>query len=832
MQVQTTTSAPLAQTKRPLLAVVASAETAPANDTPLGHAHYVALGYDVHGIIPHDAEISENAKSLIKKVGTSNDPRGKVPGRRNRAGKYGSWNWRSERPSKDDLAASEANGDGVGLLLGPQADGTHLVFIDADTLNADNAKVVKDEVDARFARPRVRVGRWPKAGYLVRLGGPMKYASADFDGGQVEILADGQQFVAEGIHPKTGKPYSWPRGHLQPLSDLPIFDPADVMAFLGALKGQLPSVVVSSLDGVGDADTDSTSPAAQAALRCSDVQWMRRLIQVLPNTATHFPKRRDLLRVMIAVKAALPDNPDEALEMAQQFAAGYVADDGDINDPDEIEDIWKTLRGPFRCGFRWLVNKLVSVNGGAGTVEADRAKGLIYFEEITPEWLADEAERIERHKLEPRTETEFDIAARIKAEQERAAEAEDRKKERETAVAVNATINWMSPDEWEGKAPPEREWEVPGLIPRHEVTLLYGDGGIGKTLIIHQYASAAAAGLPWLGQPTRKAKVMCFFCEDSEDELHRRQIDINAKLGVTHADLAANLRIASRKYMDNLLVIWDRNTGAMKRQAVWERLRDDAVAFGADVVILDTIADTYSGNEIDRAQVNAFVKSCLGRLAHEIGGTVIALGHPSVSGKASGSGTSGSTAWSNAVRSRLYLRYPKGVEKGNIRELEGMKLNYGPKGNMLKLRWNRGAFDVIASTIQGADDDVAGKAQSGFATIEDACDAAVFDAVAAAPDAVLALKANSPNYAPRILKLREPDLLLPYGPAEIEAALLRLTASGALVETQVGKDRARRPQMGFTANPAKMPLPPQEASEADARTDQADMPSSSDGVFE
>lgn len=48
------------------------------------------------------------------------------------------------------------------------------------------------------------------------------------------------------------------------------------------------------------------------------------------------------------------------------------------------------------------------------------------------------------------------------------------------------------------------------------------------------------------------------------------------------------------------------------------------------VVIVDTIADTYGGNEIDRAQVNAFVKSCLGRLAQAIGGTVIALGHPSM----------------------------------------------------------------------------------------------------------------------------------------------------------------------------------------------------------
>jgi hypothetical protein len=42
-------------------------------------------------------------------------------------------------------------------------------------------------------------------------------------------------------------------------------------------------------------------------------------------------------------------------------------------------------------------------------------------------------------------------------------------------------------------------------------------------------------------------------------------------------------------------------------------------------------------------------------LALETSSTALLLAHPSLSGMASGSGTSGSTAWSNSVRSRLYL---------------------------------------------------------------------------------------------------------------------------------------------------------------------------------
>jgi hypothetical protein len=163
-------------------------------------------------------------------------------------------------------------------------------------------------------------------------------------------------------------------------------------------------------------------------------------------------------------------------------------------------------------------------------------------------------------------------------------------------------IAWLDPTNWVGEPPP-REWEVDGWIPKNEVTLLYGDGAIGKSLLIHQYATCAATGRLWLGQRTRPARVMCFFCEDDEQELHRRQYRINAMLGVGFSDLA-RLRLVSRKNEDNLLALWNRDTGAMRRQPVWEQLRDDAVAFGADVVIVDTIADTFGGSEIDRGQVN------------------------------------------------------------------------------------------------------------------------------------------------------------------------------------------------------------------------------------
>lgn len=83
-------------------------------------------------------------------------------------------------------------------------------------------------------------------------------------------------------------------------------------------------------------------------------------------------------------------------------------------------------------------------------------------------------------------------------------------------------------------------------------------------------------------------------------------------------------------------------------------------------------------------------------LAIEFDFAVLLLAHPSIAGMASGSGSSGSTAWSNSVRSRLYLDRPKpdGDEKPDEdqRILTVKKANYAPTGGKIELRWKAGCF--------------------------------------------------------------------------------------------------------------------------------------------
>ena len=57
----------------------------------------------------------------------------------------------------------------------------------------------------------------------------------------------------------------------------------------------------------------------------------------------------------------------------------------------------------------------------------------------------------------------------------------------------------INPADWEGLPVPPREWIVPGYIPHKTVTLLSGDGSVGKSLLALQLAAGRALAREWIG---------------------------------------------------------------------------------------------------------------------------------------------------------------------------------------------------------------------------------------------------------------------------------------------------------------------------------------------
>lgn len=238
--------------------------------------------------------------------------------------------------------------------------------------------------------------------------------------------------------------------------------------------------------------------------------------------------------------------------------------------------------------------------------------------------------------------------------------------------------------------PEPLDWAVENIFLTGTVGLVSGNGGVGKSLLMMQLATCATLGLPWLGYTVKPMKALMLACEDDREIVRLRQRSINRGLGRDMEDvLDAGLDIIPRVLGENTLMEPERFTRQMQRTPLMDKLILRCRRTGIQLVIIDTVSDTFGGRDMDGRQVRQFVKE-MRRLAVMIRGIVLLLQHPSMYGRKTGTGESGSVQWENAVRSRLYVYKHQAL--GLV--LEGMKANYAAKAPPLKIRWDRGAFVV------------------------------------------------------------------------------------------------------------------------------------------
>ncbi|MGR3823879.1 MAG: AAA family ATPase [Salipiger marinus] len=253
-----------------------------------------------------------------------------------------------------------------------------------------------------------------------------------------------------------------------------------------------------------------------------------------------------------------------------------------------------------------------------------------------------------------------------------------------------------------GKPVPERQWLVPGMVPQKTVTLFSGDGGTGKSLLALQMAVAAVTGGRWIGKEVKEGAALLISAEDDDDELHRRLNDILRAEGRSYDDVAG-LTLRSLAGEDALLAL--EGQIALTETTLFRELEERAKDDAPELIVIDTLADVYPANENDRAKVRQFVGILRG-LALRRRCAVVLLGHPSLTGLNSGSGTSGSTAWHNSVRSRLYLHRvvnDQGHEDDTRkRVLTVKKQNYGETGAEFQMTWQDGVF-VVDQAATGLD---------------------------------------------------------------------------------------------------------------------------------
>lgn len=120
--------------------------------------------------------------------------------------------WQKVRASKStlrDWSNSEYSTSGIGIHT------RHTPAIDIDVRDDDIAQLMEQWVIDNISAAPTRIGLAPKRLMVFRTDEPFrKMSSAKYedewgDQHQIEILGDGQQFVAYHIHPDTHKPYEW-----------------------------------------------------------------------------------------------------------------------------------------------------------------------------------------------------------------------------------------------------------------------------------------------------------------------------------------------------------------------------------------------------------------------------------------------------------------------------------------------------------------------------------------------------------------------------------------------------------------------------------------------
>ena len=254
---------------------------------------------------------------------------------------------------------------------------------------------------------------------------------------------------------------------------------------------------------------------------------------------------------------------------------------------------------------------------------------------------------------------------------------------------TNQERQWRRVSDFKDITPEPREWCVENWIPQGQVSLLYGDGGSGKTQLAIQLSLATAAGQRWLGLNVKQGPTLFFTAEDDDKEIERRVVASVAGMNLDFDDLY-DAQVISYAGQAALFSEIDPKTKVLSSNSLYDQFVQKIATIRPTLAIIDTLADIFPGDENNRASARQFI-SMLRKPAIKYNCGILVLAHPSLSGITSGRGTSGSTGWSNSVRSRILLRPDDDNTNQSLMSLE--KSNYSDRNRkIIAMEYANGVF--------------------------------------------------------------------------------------------------------------------------------------------
>ncbi len=243
--------------------------------------------------------------------------------------------------------------------------------------------------------------------------------------------------------------------------------------------------------------------------------------------------------------------------------------------------------------------------------------------------------------------------------------------------------------------PPAFVWA--DYIPCGVVTLLGAHGGTGKSTMALMLAVCAAVGRPLFDNEMQRRKVLFVSLEDSGGIVRHRLAHICKLWGIDPLALSDSLCIIDGTEYPELFSAEGRRQGEVTDS--YKELTAIIQAEGIGLAIVDNASDAFAGEEIQRRQVRAFIRALAMAVKPTNAGCLL-LAHvdknTSKAGRAEGGeGYSGSTAWHNSVRSRLYLSRGK----DGLLTLEHQKSNLGRMREPITLEWPDGGLPQLVNAM-------------------------------------------------------------------------------------------------------------------------------------
>jgi hypothetical protein len=206
---------------------------------------------------------------------------------------------------------------------------------------------------------------------------------------------------------------------------------------------------------------------------------------------------------------------------------------------------------------------------------------------------------------------------------------------------------------------------IEGVLSTPAAAVLVGGYGVGKSVLVHGLACAVALGVPWLGRPTRSARVLIVVGEGAwglHDRLGAWEQAWNAGRPIPDDRLSFMLKPRS-----------------LSSPLTWAALTTECLAQGIGLVILDTFSSLAP--DADETKDAAKIMRYLSDLSSAINGTALLVHHP---------------GWSDSGRTRGGYQFEANADEvlvmTEVAENAGLiqvlrkKVKDGPSGSAFHLR--------------------------------------------------------------------------------------------------------------------------------------------------